>query len=176
VHVYLLCPTGIFYGQSRCFRKVALTLFSLNCLSDVQASSTQMRDTKMMKDTSLFGWKWFVMLFSNREYFKSLTNIIIDRNMKLFLLWYICLKMAWQVVCVLWRAVLFSFQADMCNDPLEIYKFMYDQNIGCELSVFFEGWTCLLEQIGNYKKADTVYQIGIKKNAQPLAQLKSRHE
>lgn len=53
---------------------------------------------------------------------------------------------------------------------------MFDQNIGCELSCFYEGWACLLEQLGNYKKADAVYQNGRKKNARPYEHLKSRHE
>jgi len=64
----------------------------------------------------------------------------------------------------------------MCNDPLEMYNFMFDQNIGCVLSCFYEGWACLLEQIGNYKKADAVYQNGLQKNARPFDHLKSKHE
>ncbi|XP_052789856.1 mitotic checkpoint serine/threonine-protein kinase BUB1-like isoform X2 [Mya arenaria] len=66
--------------------------------------------------------------------------------------------------------------ADICNDPLEIYKFMYDQSFGCELGCFYEGWACLLEQLGNYKKADAVFQNGLQKNAQPYEQLKAKHE
>ncbi|XP_045214958.2 mitotic checkpoint serine/threonine-protein kinase BUB1-like isoform X2 [Mercenaria mercenaria] len=66
--------------------------------------------------------------------------------------------------------------ADVCNDPLEIYNFMYDQNIGCDLSCFYEGWACLLEQLGNYKKADSVYQNGLRRNAKPYENLKHRHE
>lgn len=66
--------------------------------------------------------------------------------------------------------------ADMCSDPLEIYNFMYDQNIGCELSCFYEGWAYLLEQLGNYKRADTVYQNGLQRGAKPYETLCHRHE
>ncbi|KAL4240250.1 protein kinase [Mactra antiquata] len=66
--------------------------------------------------------------------------------------------------------------ADICNDPLEIYKFMYDQNIGCELGCFYEGWACLLEQLGNVKKADMIFKNGIAKNARPIDHLRLRYE
>lgn len=69
-----------------------------------------------------------------------------------------------------------SLQADICNDPLEIYKFMFDQKFGCELACFYEGWACLLEQLGNYKQADAVYQTGLQKNARPHEHLKGKHE
>ena len=68
------------------------------------------------------------------------------------------------------------FKADSCTQPLDIYSFMYDQNIGCELSIFYIGWATLYEQLGNTKKADAIYAKGMSKYAHPLETLKCRQE
>ena len=62
------------------------------------------------------------------------------------------------------------------NDPLEIYNYMYDQNIGCEVSCFYEAWATILEQLGNNKRADAIYREGIKKGARPLETLQRKQE
>ena len=53
---------------------------------------------------------------------------------------------------------------------------MYDQNIGCEVSSFYESWAWNYEQLGNTKRADAIFQEGLKKGAQPLENLKRKHE
>lgn len=59
----------------------------------------------------------------------------------------------------------------MLIDPSDVFNYMHDQGIGTSHALFYENWAALLETGMNYKKADEVYQIGIARNAQPLARL-----
>lgn len=62
------------------------------------------------------------------------------------------------------------------DDPLEIYVYMFDQKIGCELSILYEEWASFLERLGNTKKANAIYLEGIKRGAQPLDVLNIKHQ
>ncbi|CAG2248753.1 Mitotic checkpoint serine/threonine-protein kinase BUB1 beta [Mytilus edulis] len=53
--------------------------------------------------------------------------------------------------------------ANMCKDPSDIFNYMFDQKIGNELSCFYESWAWILEQMGNTKKANLIYQRELKK-------------
>ncbi|XP_064601277.1 mitotic checkpoint serine/threonine-protein kinase BUB1-like [Liolophura sinensis] len=61
--------------------------------------------------------------------------------------------------------------ASLSSDPLEAYAFLYDQGIGCELAALYEAWTWELEQVGNTKKADALYQEGLNRRAFPVDRL-----
>ena len=66
-------------------------------------------------------------------------------------------------------------QANFIDDPVEIYTYMFDQNIGCGLTMLYEEWANFLERLGNTKKADTIYLEGIARGAQPLDALRLKH-
>jgi hypothetical protein len=80
-----------------------------------------------------------------------------------------------KIYLVLLLIFAFFFQANFIDDPVEIYTYMFDQKIGCGLSLLYEEWANFLERLGNTKKADTIYQEGISRGAQPLDELKQRH-
>ncbi|XP_072030950.1 uncharacterized protein [Amphiura filiformis] len=61
------------------------------------------------------------------------------------------------------------------SDPLEMYQFMRDQGIGFQAADFYEAYAWQLEQVGNTKKADSVYQEGINCKALPLGRLEGLH-
>ncbi|XP_076448579.1 mitotic checkpoint serine/threonine-protein kinase BUB1-like [Babylonia areolata] len=65
--------------------------------------------------------------------------------------------------------------ANFSDDPVEIYRYMFDQNIGCHLAVLYEEWANFVERLGNTKKADSIYLDGISRGAQPLDVLKLKH-
>lgn len=67
---------------------------------------------------------------------------------------------------------MFVFQANICNDPLEIYNFLYSQGIGTKTTALYEAWAWQVEQVGNIKKADLVYNKGIENGAQPIERLR----
>ncbi|KAL8619174.1 hypothetical protein ACOMHN_049956 [Nucella lapillus] len=65
--------------------------------------------------------------------------------------------------------------ANFSDDPVEVYQYMFDQNIGCGLTLLYEEWANFVERVGNTKKADSIYLEGISRGAQPLDVLKFKH-
>ncbi|XP_064623376.1 uncharacterized protein LOC135485367 [Lineus longissimus] len=61
------------------------------------------------------------------------------------------------------------------SEPLEIFSFMFNHGIGCMVSSFYSAWAWQYEESGNYKKADAIFQQGVRAGAQPMDQLKSQH-
>jgi hypothetical protein len=53
---------------------------------------------------------------------------------------------------------------------------MNDQAIGIEISYFYESWANVTELGGYTKKADSIYQLGISRGAQPVDHLQRKHE
>ncbi|XP_046585022.1 mitotic checkpoint serine/threonine-protein kinase BUB1 beta-like [Haliotis rubra] len=66
--------------------------------------------------------------------------------------------------------------ANFCMDPAEMFAFMFDQKIGCEVSFLYDAWATVLEDAGNTKKADAIYQEGLRRNAQPAEFLLRKHQ
>ncbi|ESP03860.1 hypothetical protein LOTGIDRAFT_185215, partial [Lottia gigantea] len=66
--------------------------------------------------------------------------------------------------------------ANNCDDPLEIYSYMFDNALGCDLSCFYEAWTATLEQVGNIQKADAIYKEGYKRIKEPPAKLEVKYQ
>ncbi|XP_067682886.1 mitotic checkpoint serine/threonine-protein kinase BUB1-like [Haliotis asinina] len=66
--------------------------------------------------------------------------------------------------------------ASFCIDPAEMFAFMFDQKIGCEVSFLYDAWASVLEDAGNTKKADAIYQEGLRRNAQPAEFLLRKHQ
>ena len=64
----------------------------------------------------------------------------------------------------------------MCDDPLEIFSYLYDKSIGSRLSLLYETWSAELEKLGNYKRAEVIFEKGIDIGAQPLDHLLKKHK
>ena len=79
------------------------------------------------------------------------------------------------LLLVIYLDILVFAQTDICTDPVEIFQYMHSQQLCSGLALFFESWAQLLEGLGDYKKADEVFILGIQKNAQPLERLKRQH-
>lgn len=63
----------------------------------------------------------------------------------------------------------------MCKKPADLFSYMYDQKIGNELCCFYESWAWVLEQMGNTKQANMIYQEGIKRKAEPVDILERKY-
>ena len=53
---------------------------------------------------------------------------------------------------------------------------MHSQQVCSGLALFYESWAKLLESLGDYHKADEVFNLGINKNAQPVDRLRKQHK
>jgi len=58
------------------------------------------------------------------------------------------------------------------DDPIDIYNYMLDNDIGTSLAIYYKSYADHLELIGATKKADEIYNLGINRNAEPLDSLK----
>ena len=68
------------------------------------------------------------------------------------------------------------WQIKFCDEPLDIFQFMFTSGISCQLAQFFIAWAVELENRGNTKKADAIYNQGIQTGAQPQDLLRKRHQ
>ncbi|XP_063080042.1 mitotic checkpoint serine/threonine-protein kinase BUB1 beta [Engraulis encrasicolus] len=66
--------------------------------------------------------------------------------------------------------------ANTCPEPLGIYRYMYAQGIGLMLSVFYIAWSEEYEKRGNFRRADSTFQDGLKVGAEPRDRLKQFHK
>lgn len=64
----------------------------------------------------------------------------------------------------------------MSDEPQDIYNYMFNHKIGCQLAIFFISWAEYMESLGNTKKADAIYDMGVKAGAQPWDLLQRRHK
>ncbi|XP_006831838.1 PREDICTED: mitotic checkpoint serine/threonine-protein kinase BUB1 beta [Chrysochloris asiatica] len=63
----------------------------------------------------------------------------------------------------------------LCNEPLDMYSYLHNQGIGVSLAQFYISWAEEYEARENFKKADTIFQEGLQRNAEPLEKLQSQH-
>ncbi|XP_005381274.1 PREDICTED: mitotic checkpoint serine/threonine-protein kinase BUB1 beta isoform X2 [Chinchilla lanigera] len=63
----------------------------------------------------------------------------------------------------------------LCNEPLDMYSYLHNQGIGVSLAQFYISWAEEYEARENFKKADTIFQEGIQRKAEPLERLQSQH-
>ncbi|KAM5235446.1 mitotic checkpoint serine/threonine-protein kinase BUB1 beta [Ctenodactylus gundi] len=63
----------------------------------------------------------------------------------------------------------------LCSEPLDMYSYLYNQGIGVSLAQFYISWAEEYEARENFKKADSVFQEGIQRQAEPLERLQSQH-
>lgn len=64
----------------------------------------------------------------------------------------------------------------MVRDPIHMFKFIRQQNIGQSLSLYYEAYAHALERKGSYDSAMQVYEEGIRRQASPLDRLKKGFE
>ncbi|XP_077179023.1 mitotic checkpoint serine/threonine-protein kinase BUB1 beta isoform X2 [Paroedura picta] len=62
-----------------------------------------------------------------------------------------------------------------CSEPLDLYSYLHSQGIGTSLAQLYITWAEELEERGNYKKADLIFQDGLLCKAEPLDKLQSHH-
>ncbi|XP_062432761.1 mitotic checkpoint serine/threonine-protein kinase BUB1 beta [Rhea pennata] len=62
-----------------------------------------------------------------------------------------------------------------CNEPLDLYSYLYSQEIGTTLALLYITWAEELEARGSFKKADLIFQEGFQRRAEPLDKLQSHH-
>lgn len=66
--------------------------------------------------------------------------------------------------------------AKNCLEPLDIYQYMRAQGIGDVQASFYIAWSEEYEHQGNCRKADLIYQEGLKKLAEPKDKLMQFHK
>ncbi|XP_060616174.2 mitotic checkpoint serine/threonine-protein kinase BUB1 beta [Anolis sagrei] len=62
-----------------------------------------------------------------------------------------------------------------CSEPLDLYSYLSSQGIGTSLAQLYITWAEELEARGNYKKADLIFQEGIRCKAEPVDKLLCHH-
>ncbi|XP_043088288.1 mitotic checkpoint serine/threonine-protein kinase BUB1 beta [Puntigrus tetrazona] len=62
-----------------------------------------------------------------------------------------------------------------CSDPMDVYRYMHAQGIGCRQAALYIAWSEEYEKRGNIKMADGVFQDGIKCGAEPAEKLRVFH-
>ncbi|XP_055874988.1 mitotic checkpoint serine/threonine-protein kinase BUB1-like isoform X2 [Biomphalaria glabrata] len=62
------------------------------------------------------------------------------------------------------------------DDPVDVYKYMYDNSIGLGVALLYVEWASAVERKGDMKSADQVYNNGLKQCAQPRDLLLQRHQ
>lgn len=71
--------------------------------------------------------------------------------------------------------ILWLFQGNCCNEPLDLYSYLHSQEIGTTLALLYITWAEVLEARGSFKKADLIFQEGLQRKAEPLDKLQSHH-
>ncbi|KAJ8290392.1 hypothetical protein GJAV_G00012260 [Gymnothorax javanicus] len=66
--------------------------------------------------------------------------------------------------------------AENSMDPMDLYMYMHGQGIGIEQAAFYIAWSEEYEKRGNHKRADAIYQEGIKCGAEPCDKLQQYHK
>lgn len=64
-------------------------------------------------------------------------------------------------------------QAELCQEPREIYSYMNSQGIGVKLAIFYKAWAESLEEAGNTQAADQILAQGIAAQASPVDHLQT---
>ncbi|KAH8372361.1 hypothetical protein KR093_011200 [Drosophila rubida] len=62
------------------------------------------------------------------------------------------------------------------GDKIECYQEMYNSGIGTMLADFYIAWAYSYDLSGNMRKANDIFQLGIKCRAEPLEELKEAHQ
>ncbi|XP_030622852.1 mitotic checkpoint serine/threonine-protein kinase BUB1 beta [Chanos chanos] len=66
--------------------------------------------------------------------------------------------------------------ADMCHEPLDIFRYMQAQGIGVKQSALYIAWSEEYEKRGNFRMADRMFQEGLKSGAESHDKLQQFHK
>ncbi|XP_069585543.1 mitotic checkpoint serine/threonine-protein kinase BUB1 beta isoform X2 [Ranitomeya imitator] len=66
--------------------------------------------------------------------------------------------------------------AHFCTEPADLYSYLHSQGIGILHAQLYVTWAEDYEARGNYKKADSIFQDGIQRRAEPLEKLEAHHK
>lgn len=66
--------------------------------------------------------------------------------------------------------------ANLCPSPVEIYQTLEAKGMCTGLAEFYMSWAWEIEKVGNYKRADAVYQKGLQSGAKPFDVLEDAHK
>jgi hypothetical protein len=66
--------------------------------------------------------------------------------------------------------------AEQTKRPREIFQYLYQQNIGAQVAIFWVAWAFVAEKEQNYAFADKIFNKGLSKKAAPLNYLQQRHK
>uniref|UniRef100_A0A8C4T5E9 BUB1 mitotic checkpoint serine/threonine kinase B n=1 Tax=Erpetoichthys calabaricus TaxID=27687 RepID=A0A8C4T5E9_ERPCA len=61
--------------------------------------------------------------------------------------------------------------AEFCSQPLDLYSYVHSQGIGTQLAALYISWAEEYESQGNVKRADAIFQEGLKCKAEPFDKL-----
>ena len=61
------------------------------------------------------------------------------------------------------------------DSPLDIFVFLQRNEIGQELALYYEEYAAVLERMNRKRKADEVFQMGLLREARPVARLQKRY-
>lgn len=64
----------------------------------------------------------------------------------------------------------------MQKEPLQLYQLLYNNGIGTMVADMYRAWAFELEQIGDFKRANEIYLIGLSCRAEPLEELDFAHK
>ncbi|XP_063296276.1 mitotic checkpoint serine/threonine-protein kinase BUB1 beta [Pelobates fuscus] len=65
--------------------------------------------------------------------------------------------------------------AHFCSEPLDLYSYLHSQGIGISHALLYIAWAEEYEAQGNCKKADSVFQEGTQRKAEPMEKLEMHH-
>ncbi|XP_054131842.1 mitotic checkpoint serine/threonine-protein kinase BUB1 beta [Melozone crissalis] len=65
---------------------------------------------------------------------------------------------------------------DCCKEPLDLYNYLWSQEIGTTLAALYITWAETLEARGSFRKADLIFQQGLQRKAEPLDKLQAHHK
>ncbi|KAM5129878.1 mitotic checkpoint serine/threonine-protein kinase BUB1 beta [Mantella aurantiaca] len=66
--------------------------------------------------------------------------------------------------------------ANCCTEPVDLYSYLHSQGVGLLHAQLYIAWGEEYEARGNFKKADSVFQDGIQRRAEPLDKLEASHK
>ncbi|KAG1685619.1 hypothetical protein DVH05_007826 [Phytophthora capsici] len=66
--------------------------------------------------------------------------------------------------------------ADLVSNPKDIFKYLYQNKIGENVSLFYIGWAYVLETRANYPQAHKIYLKASQKNAEPQDLLERKYK
>lgn len=78
-----------------------------------------------------------------------------------------------EVLLFIWNL---NSQANLCPSPVEIYQTLEVKGMCTGLAEFYMSWAWEIEKVGNYKRADAIYQKGLQNRAKPFDVLEDAHK